>query len=718
MKYPRFIPASITLSALLFALPARAQQQTYHWGATNTGTETPTGATVTADLSGTRWTLNTYDGSVTGNSYVNSGVVFSNGMTNSVVFGGTAGTVQFDRVFSPPVSGQYLGDFAVTSANYVFEVTAANMRVWVNSFSGSGLSSSTFRPDASDRSLNIIAAPGSMADFSGTLADNGSSVLALTYGASGVDSTVRLSGTNNSYSGVTTLTGGQLDVSHLANGGENSSIGRSSSAATNLVLAGGGAVVTRLNFIGPADSTTDRLFTVTGGNGGSASLQNNGAGVVKFTNTGAPAYSSVNTTKILRLGGTNSGDNTLALTLANNGTGVLTLHKDDSGRWILTGTNTYTGSTTINGGVLEAVNGTGLSTNSMLSLAGGVLQSSGDFIRRIGGNAGNVNWGATSDGGFAAIGGVLNLQFTDNSNPQTMTWGNAAMVRNGQSLILGSTSSDNMVDWKTPISLGTAGTNTRTINAIKGTGAVAAQISGNITGNASQTLEKIGDGTLRLAGTNTYTGATVVTAGALLVNGINSGTGAVTVAAGATLGGSGTIAGATTINGIHSPGNSPGIQTFGDNLTYAGASPTVLWELTADTTTQGSPTPVFDQIIVGGNLDFSVPTTLTLSFDFTGSTVDWSNALWDSDITGTAGWLVYDVSGTLGNFNNLSLATANWADGQGDLFNTVRAGSTFSLYQDGNDIYLNYAVPEPSTYALLVLAAAGVGAHVIRRRRR
>ena len=65
-----------------------------------------------------------------------------------------------------------------------------------------------------------------------------------------------LSGLNNSYSGVTTIQGGLVSVSQLANGGSNSGIGSSSSAASNLILNGGG-----LKYTGAAVAT-DRMFTL------------------------------------------------------------------------------------------------------------------------------------------------------------------------------------------------------------------------------------------------------------------------------------------------------------------------------------------------------------------------------------------------------------------------------------------------------------------------
>lgn len=98
----------------------------------------------------------------------------------------------------------------------------------------------------------------------------------------------------------------------------------------------------------------------------------------------------------------------------------------------------------------------------------------------------------------------------------------------------------------------------------------------NVARNAA--LTKVGSGKLSLTGLNTYTGATIVNGGILEFNNTKSGAGATTVNTGATLGGSGSLAGTTTVtlNGRLAPGDSAvanGIGTITHNsLTLATGS--------------------------------------------------------------------------------------------------------------------------------------------------
>jgi len=247
-----------------------------------------------------------------------------------------------------------------------------------------------------------------------------------------------------------------------------------------------------------------------------------------------------------------------------------------------------------------------------------------------------------------------------------------------------------------------------TINAAGGSftiGDVIADSTG-ISGGA-RGLTKLGTGSLVLTNANTYTGGTLVNAGKLLINGSTSASSTVTVASGATLGGSGTVAGNTTIAGIHSPGNSPGIQTFGADLTYEAGS-SVIWELVNNTALLANRGSAYDGINVGGTLSFEGATTIQLVFSGalnqpTGSIVDWSDIFWSTSRLGTNGWLIYSGATDLVGFDNLGISAENWVDGLGQSYNSFFGGNGFSLFQDGDDIYLNYnfiVIPEPKAALL------------------
>ena len=246
---------------------------------------------------------------------------------------------------------------------------------------------------------------------------------------------------------------------------------------------------------------------------------------------------------------------------------------------------------------------------------------------------------------------------------------------------------------------------------------LGATLSTAITGDGDLTFS--GPGTLTLGATNSYTGATTVSSGklvisgssnssslrvesnaTLVINGSTSSTSNLEVDTNGTLMGSGTIGGNTTISGIHSPGNSPGLQTFTDNLTYNSGS-NIIWELTTNSNTDRGTN--YDGIDVEGDLNFADITLLTLDFGILGGSVDWLNEFWGEDRLGIDGWKIFDVNGTISGFENLNLE-GSLLDGNGVLLSSARPAGSFFLSQEQNGIYLNYsAIPEPSTALLGLL---------------
>jgi len=648
-------------------------------------------------------------------------------------------------------NGSRIGDASGTTGSVTVEGGAWNSanRLRVG-FGGTG-------------SLNITG--GTVTSLSSDIALNNNSVgnVTMSGGTWNSGSQFIVGGWSNAV-GTVSISGGALSNS-------NGYLGYNVASFGNLAISGGSwsnSSSLTVGFSGSGSLSLSGSGIVSVGNGtGIVSLawSSNSTGTLNLGNGGSSAGT-------LRAASVSAGNGTATVnvnstgntSLGQNYSGSLSFNHLGSGTTILSGINNYTGGTVINAGTLAT------SGNERLSDSGTVtVNSSGTF--RLGGNetistlngAGTANLEANkltlSSGNFSgALAGSGDLYKTG-ANAFTIS-GTSAGFTGDLYLLNGSVvaNSSTALNANNFVLLNAGSTFTANQNlvlggidqnggTIDGTGVITSvstitrsgalnSVLGDVVGYNSG-LFKLGGGTTTIGAANTYTGTTKVSEGTLAlggggslatnssaqinsgatldlaaknqslkdvkVNGTIAGTGTMTVTG--TLSGSGMINSDTIITGTHTPGNSPGIQTFGGNLTYQPGA-TMLWQL-ADNTTNNSPLS-YDQVIVGGNLNFNGGTTLVLSFNDVGSLVNWTDSLWTTDQS----WTIYQVSGLTSGLNNFTIASASLLDAYGNDFSSTLSGSSFSISQSGKNVVLNYnaappaeAIPEPSTYVLFGLGA-------------
>jgi fibronectin-binding autotransporter adhesin len=666
---------------------------------------------VTVAGSGTTWGGGSGVAGIAGlTSTANGGEGFG-GQTGAVVdFNGNSSLLL--NVTGNVTESNAIGNGSATSISLIKQGSSTLTLSGNNTFTGSvtvnagtlNLSgSNTFSSATVNTGTLILAGSNTL---SGAISVAQTQVLQLQHAnATNGATSVTLNNANNSIANATVLNLRNNSVTTFATNVTFASSGTSfANVNVDRVSAGSGNQLTLNGFSTTQNHGNVASVNMTGGNGYTLNIGtytiNRGAGggsgaghLINPTSTSV-TIGSINVASnvgglALFLGGTSTGNSTGAIT--NTGS-ALRLEKQGASTWRLTGSSNYGGTTTLTGGILEvsvmANGGSNSSLGNSGNVASNLLVGNGTTLRYVGSTDATTNRAFTINGTAAGHDATI-----ESSGVGTLTFNTPAT-----GLAYGTNNQTRT------LTLGGTNTGANTFGKI---------LSNNGTGATS--LVKSGTGTWVVNQANTHTGGTTVSAGTLLVNnssGSGTGSGSVSVAVGATLGGTGTISGNTTISGLHSPGNSPGIQNFGGALSYETGS-SVLWELVANNTVvRGTD---FDGIDVTGALSFNGATTINLDFDFGASAVEWNDSFWNTDKTGTSGWLIYSGASSLAGFSNLSLnASSFWTDENGDLLSAARGNASFSLIQDGNNIYLNYsAIPEPSSFILGGLGLLGL----LRRRR-
>lgn len=479
-------------------------------------------------------------------------------------------------------------------------------------------------------------------------------VLAGVIGESGGSSGFTLAGTGilelsgtaaNTYTGVTTVNSANATL--LLNKTNANAI------AGDLTITTGTVRLAQSNQIADTSSlTVNGTLDLNGNSETVGSLAGSTLGLIT---------SSVSGPSVLTIGGASTTQFFYNGSI-QDGAGTVGLIKQGTDIVILTGTNSYSGGTTLNSGQIVVDNNSALGSG-VVTLNGGILRTRDTVSSsRTINNALEIN----GDVQF----GTANTQSTLTFNGATTLLGNGV---NRTISASASASSGNMNPVVFAGAIGDGGNNN---------GVTIQGIAANVK--------------VVFAGTNTYTGATIVNSGTLIINGSTHASSAVTVKSGATVGGSGAIHGSLTVENGGNVALSTSPETFEVDGAFAlEAGGTLAMKLNGATAGTG-----YDQLLVGGAIDLAGNLNISLAY---------------SPVAGTNFFLINNLGGgnITGNFAGLAQGATFLAGGQ--LFQISYLGDAgTNSFTGGNDVVIQ-AIPEPATLGLLGIGALAL-ACMLRRR--
>ena len=694
--------------------------------------------TSSANLAGTAGATKTTSGTVTlsgANIYSGGTTLTAGTLQIGVASVGSVGAITSSAIGTGglTLNGGTLSSGSGTARSILNAVTIGGN---VTLGDGSNSGALTFSADANLGSSTRILTTASAVTFSGNITGTGG----ITKQGS---STLTFNGTtSNTYNGLTTVSSGTLTLAKTAG-----------NAIAGNVLVNGGDVSVTVAGTQIADTATVEVssgnFTI--GNG-----LNETVATVKLTGGNIIAGNATSILTASTLFDLQSGTNTAILAGAGNAT------KSTSGTILLSKANTYSGGTTLNAGTLSFgtaktgsvgnITSSSLGTGS-LTLNGGTLTASSNAARSIL-NAVTVGGDVTFGDGvsnailnFAAgidLGGATRtLTIVTSSVTFSGVVANGGLTTAGNTLVL---TVANTYTGATTINSGTlqigsggTGGSIDSTSSVTNNGALIYNRNNSFSASyaigGTGTLEKQGNGTLTLTGSNGYTGATTITAGTLQVG---AGTDAGSIANTSAITNNGslvynvgsgvrTLAAPISGTGSLTQNSSDGSLTLTGNNSFSGTT-TVNGTLELKTSS-GSALGQTSGITVnsGGTLLLSQSNQINNSatMGLAGGTIKFGSAVSEgsSGLVGV-GALTLTANSTL-DFNSLAgtitfssftpgaftLAITNWTNGSSHLiFNqdesgalssfTLNGGSAFQTSLGGGFYEIGItAVPEPGTIA-------------------
>jgi len=594
--------------------------------------------------------------------------------SNKVYINMTGGLIDIEA--GSILNGGWQGGYWSNNKSSLYIASGAVIDLWdgntiyVDALTGAG----TVTKGSISASTNtiIIGVNNGSGTFTGTITETAGNPVAVTKQGSGTET---FTGTN-SYTGVTTISAGTLKL------GSTSALGTTASATTitsgavldlngqnyastealtinGTGIASAGAVINS----SASTATFAGLITL-----GSASSIIAGSGDISISNTGTITGNTFN----LTIGGAH---NTTIASIIGTTSGSLI--KSDAGVLTLSALNTFTGSTTVNGGTLK--------TTSLNADPGALGKSSGLTI-----NTGATVLVATNGNSIFYINNPVPITINAGG---TLTTENAipcniygVITLNGGTLASG-TPDAALGSWLLQNDISVTGNVTSTISATNinllksggvtftvadGTAASDLTISGTLWKSASLTetaFIKAGAGTVTLSGANTIDGGVTLNAGTININNataLGATTGTFTIA-------NGTIIDNTSGGSISLTTNKA--MTWNGDFTFTGSN---ALNLGTGTVTMGTSlrtiTTSASTLTVGGTITGTGGLTKNGSGTMTLGAIAADNWTGPTTING-------------GTFN---LGTQGSSDWYKSTSWTVNSGAT--LFQSSSNILTNFAV--------------------------